>query len=119
MRSKFEVEPTSIPDYLALVGDVADSFPGIEGLGPVGAARLLNQYGPLEAFSENALNAMMRLALLLKELATLRTDFEPFANVAELRWRYSTNGFPAWAEQAKAPALLRRCGRGSAEPCIS
>ena len=49
VREKFGVEPALIPDYLALVGDAADGYPGIAGIGPVGAARLLNRHGPIEA----------------------------------------------------------------------
>ena len=110
VREKFGVEPALIPDYLALVGDAADGFPGIAGIGPVGAARLLNRHGPLESFPERALNGEeMRLALLFKHLATLRTDFDPFAEVADLRWRGPTEAFAAWADAAGASALVERC----------
>src|SRR5450755_1867174 len=55
VREKFGVVPELIPDFLALVGDAADGFPGIAGIGPVGAARLLNRYGPIETFPPEAL----------------------------------------------------------------
>ena len=109
VRSKFGVEPALIPDYLALVGDAADGFPGITGVGPVGAARLLNRYGPLEAMPTNALNGDMRLALLFKRLATLRTDLKPFHDVADLHWRGPTDAFAAWTKAAGASSLLQRC----------
>src|SRR6202521_2805819 len=55
VREKFGVEPALIPDYLALVGDAADGYPGIAGIGAVGAARLLNRHGPIEAFPPSML----------------------------------------------------------------
>ena len=109
VRSKFGVEPALIPDYLALVGDAADGFPGIAGIGPISAARLLNRYGPLEALPQSAFNGDMRLALLFKRLATLRTDLRPFHDVAELQWPGPTEAFAAWAEAAGASTLLQRC----------
>jgi 5'-3' exonuclease len=110
VREKFGVEPRLIPDYLALVGDPADGFPGITGIGPVGAAQLLNRHGPIEAFPLKVLQGERRdLALLFKRLATLRSDAELFASVAELEWRGPTSGFRSWAEQADAARLLERC----------
>src|SRR5215510_13785451 len=84
VREKFGVEPALIPDYLALVGDTADGYPGLEGIGKVGAARLVNRYGPIEDFPPAALGDRKDLALLFKRLATLRTDAELFADVDEL-----------------------------------
>ena len=55
VRKKFGVSPILIPDFLALVGDSADGYPGISGIGKIGAARLLNQYGPIEDFPEKVL----------------------------------------------------------------
>ncbi|HEX2544341.1 MAG TPA: 5'-3' exonuclease H3TH domain-containing protein [Ramlibacter sp.] len=109
VREKFGVDPVLIPDYLALVGDAADGYPGIEGIGPVGAARLLNQYGPLEAFPAQVMPEQMRMALLFKQLATLRTDAKLFADVEDLRWRGPTPAFAAWTERVGAPKLLERC----------
>jgi 5'-3' exonuclease len=109
VRAKFGVEPGLIPDYLALVGDAADGYPGIAGIGAVGAARLLNRHDAIEDFPAEVLGDRRELALLFKRLATLRSDAELFADIDELRWRGPTEGFAAWAERAKAPRLLERC----------
>jgi 5'-3' exonuclease len=109
VRAKFGVEPRLIPDYLALVGDAADGYPGIAGIGPVGAARLLNRHGAIEAFPPGVLGNGLELALLFKRLATLRTDVALFTNVEALRWRGPTAAFAAWAEHAGAARLLERC----------
>lgn len=94
VREKFGVDPLLIPDFLALVGDAADGYPGLDGIGKTGAARLINQYGPIESFPENALSGERReLALRFKELATLKADLPLFANVDELRWRGPTTRF--------------------------
>src|SRR6187397_834144 len=74
VREKFGVEPALIPDFLALVGDAADGYPGIAGIGAVGAARLLNSHGAIEAFPPDVLGDRLPQALLFKQLATLRTD---------------------------------------------
>ena len=108
VREKFGVEPALIPDFLALVGDTADGYPGIEGIGAVGAARLLNRHGPIEAFPPSVLGDATGEALLFKRLATLRTDAKLFANVDELRWRGPTQAFAAWARKIDAPKLLER-----------
>ena len=71
---KFGVIPELIPDYLALVGDSADGYPGIAGIGPKGAAGLLARYGQIEQFPAAVLGARQETALLFKTLATLRTD---------------------------------------------
>lgn len=109
VRAKFGVEPALIPDWLALVGDAADGYPGISGIGAVGAARLLNRYGPIEAFPPALLGARMEQALLFKRLATLRTDAPLFERVDSLRWCGPTDAFEAWTERAEAPKLLARC----------
>jgi len=109
VRKKFGVEPRLIPDYLALVGDSADGYPGIAGIGPVGAARLLNRHGALEAFPPKVLGDQRDLALLFKHLATLRTDAQLFADVTELQWLGPTSAFESWAEKAGAQRLLERC----------
>ncbi len=108
VRAKFGVEPALIPDYLALVGDAADGYPGIDGIGAVGAARLLNRHGALEAFAPEVLGDRMPLALLFKRLATLRTDAPLFSRADDLRWRGPTDAFAAWTERADAPRLLER-----------
>ncbi|HEV8608496.1 MAG TPA: 5'-3' exonuclease H3TH domain-containing protein, partial [Thermoanaerobaculia bacterium] len=74
VREKFGVEPALIPDFLALVGDAADGYPGIPGIGRITAARLLNRYGIIEGFPPDVLEDSRALALLFKHLATLRTD---------------------------------------------
>jgi 5'-3' exonuclease len=109
VREKFGVEPALIPDLLALVGDSADGYPGIPGIGAVTAARLLNRYGPIEKFPADVLKDRRELAVLFKTLATLRTDAPLFRDVDELRWRGPTPRFAAWAERMEAPRLLERC----------
>jgi 5'-3' exonuclease len=111
VRARFGVEPQLIPDYLALVGDSADGYPGLAGIGRVTAARLIGKYGALENFPPAVLGERRELALLFKTLATLRSDAELFSNVAELRWRGPTAGFRAWTERLAAPRLLARSER--------
>jgi 5'-3' exonuclease len=84
VREKYGVEPQRIPDFLALVGDSADGYPGLDGYGPVGAARLINRYGAIEDFPPEALGERRDMALLFKNLATLRTDAGLFRDVDEL-----------------------------------
>lgn len=108
VREKFGVVPALIPDFLALVGDAADGYPGIEGIGAVGAARLLNRHGPIEAFPPGVLGDGVDRARLFKRLATLRTDATLFADVDELRWRGPTEAFAAWTRTIDAPRLLDR-----------
>jgi 5'-3' exonuclease len=109
VRRKFGVKPAHIPDYLALVGDAADGYPGIAGIGAVSAARLINQYGAIEAFPPAVLGERRELALLFKRLATLRDDAPLFRKVDELRWRGTTPAFEAWTQRMQAPGLLERC----------
>ncbi|MDQ6638752.1 MAG: flap endonuclease [Pseudomonadota bacterium] len=114
VRSKFGVEPALIPDYLALVGDAADGYPGIAGIGAVGAARLLNRHGAIESFPADVLGERSELALLFKRLATLRTDAPLFARVDAIRWLGPTPAFAGWTDRAKAPKLLDRCLKAAA-----
>ena len=72
VRGKFGVPPVLIPDYLALVGDSADGYPGIQGIGAVTAARLLNKYGSIENLPDEVLRDRRDHALLFKDLATLQ-----------------------------------------------
>ena len=111
---KFGVSPLLIPDFLALVGDAADGYPGIVGIGKTGAARLLNQYGPLESFPKTALGANRKNALLFKRLATLRTDAKLFKNVDELKWGGPTKGFAAMAKKLDAESLISRAQKALA-----
>lgn len=108
VRAKFGVEPGLIPDFLALVGDAQDGYPGIQGIGAVSAARMLNRYGPIEDFPANTLGDRRQRALLFKDLATLRTDAPLFREVEELRWRGPTEEFGQWAERMTDPGLLER-----------
>lgn len=110
VRAKFGVEPVLIPDFLALVGDPADGYPGIPGIGPTTAARLLNRHGIIEDFPPAVLGADRRdAALLFKNLATLRTDARLFNDVDELRWRGPTSAFAASSERLGDARLLERC----------
>ena len=109
VRAKFGVDPQFIPDYLALVGDAADGYPGISGCGPKTAAQLINRYGPLENFGPEVLTEENRgLALLFKELAMLRTDAPLFEDVDELRWRGPTADFAQIAEKIGSARLLTK-----------
>ena len=112
VRVKYGVEPIRIPDLLALVGDSADGYPGIDGIGEVTARRLINRYGAIEDFPPEILAAQRReLALLFKRLATLRTDAALFSDVEALRWRGPTEGFEAWAARIGDARLLARSRR--------
>ena len=108
VREKFGVEPALIPDFLALVGDAADGYPGIAGIGAVGAARLLNSHGIIEDFPVALLGNNRELALLFKRLATLRGDAPLFSNINELRWRGPAGAFTNCVERLGDPRLLRR-----------
>ena len=114
VRAKFGVPPLLIPDYLALVGDSADGYPGIAGIGPKGAARLLTRHGPIEDFPEEVLGERRTLALLFKRLATLRTDAALFADVEALRWRGPGADFDDWAGRLGDARLLERVRRAAA-----
>ncbi len=114
IREKFGVDPPLIPDLLALVGDAADGYPGIPGIGAKTAAELLNRYGPIEKFPSDILGKQRKLALLFKNLATLRTDAPLFKKVETLRWRGATPAFAKWAKRIEAPRLLERCEKAAA-----
>ena len=109
VREKFGVDPILIPDFLGLVGDAADGYPGIPGIGRRTAARLLNHYGILESFPPDVLRDHRDLALRFKDLATLRTDAPLFRDADELRWRGPTSAFAAYAERLGDARLLQRC----------
>ncbi len=108
VREKFGVEPARIPDLLALVGDTADGYPGIPGIGKVTAARLVNRHGGLEEFPREVLGERRDLALLFKDLATLRTSAAVFREVDELCWRGPTPAFAACAGHLGDGRLLDR-----------
>jgi 5'-3' exonuclease len=108
VREKFGVDPILIPDLLALVGDAADGYPGIAGIGRITAARLIAKYGIIEDFPETVLGERRELALLFKALATLRTDAELFEDVEKLRWRGPTAAFSTCAARLGDTRLLGR-----------
>jgi 5'-3' exonuclease len=113
VREKFGVDPPLIPDLLALVGDVADGYPGIAGFGLKTAAELLNRYGSIENFPPNILGNQRKLALLFKKLATLRTDAPLFKKVDLLRWRGPTSSFASWTKKMDTPRLLERAEKAA------
>ncbi len=121
---KFGVKPESIPDYLAVVGDSADGFPGVRGWGAKAAASALSRYLHLENIPKDwalwdpsikkarvlsgALFSAWDDALLFRTLATLRTDVPVFDTVEDLRWRGPQENFEEWCRRMKAPDLLDR-----------
>ncbi|HYA69451.1 MAG TPA: 5'-3' exonuclease H3TH domain-containing protein [Acidimicrobiales bacterium] len=128
VRLRYGVAPASIPDWLALVGDSADGFPGLAGWGKQSASTVLGHYGHLEAVPGDAaewdpavrakvrsapklaerLVADMDHALLFRELATLRVDRSLVASVDDLRWLGPTDDFSAVADFMRDPGLSRR-----------
>jgi 5'-3' exonuclease len=121
---KFGVPPTSIPDWLALVGDSADGYPGLPGWGAKSAATVLARYRHLEHIPKLAtewdvpVRGAMRLAttlmeqrepaLLFRKLATLRADAPIGSDVDALRWAGTRSDFAAWSERLGTPALHER-----------
>jgi 5'-3' exonuclease len=115
---KFGVSPSSIPDYLALVGDASDGYPGLAGFGAKSAAALLARYEHLEAIPDDwrtwrvnaasparlaaTLQAERDRAYLFRDLATLRTDLPLFADVTSLAWTGPRPGFEALAARLQA-----------------
>ena len=124
VRQKFGISPTSIPDWLALVGDSADGYPGLPGWGAVSATAVLGRYQHLEEIPKLAMEwdvsvrGAMRLATtlaeqrelarLFRQLATLRTDAPIDTDVDALRWRGPRAEFAAWSERLGTPALHER-----------
>jgi 5'-3' exonuclease len=112
VKAKFGVVPQFIPDYLALVGDAADGYPGIGGIGKVTAARLIARYGAIEEFPGEVLDPSRRQhALLFKNLATLRLDAKVFTKLEELRWRGPRPEFRAYAESIGEARLFPRASQ--------
>ncbi|MGH7521820.1 MAG: 5'-3' exonuclease [Gemmatimonadales bacterium] len=125
--TRFGVGPTSIPDYLALVGDSADGFPGVPGWGEKASGTVLGRYQHLERIPATAsqwevpvrgaarlaaaLEENRSLAVLFRTLATLRTDVPVFTTVDELRWRGPTPDFKRVTEQLVMPSLWERALR--------
>jgi len=127
VREKFGVAPKSIPDYLALVGDAADGYPGLAGFGAKSAAAVLARFEHIEAIPADAaewragvagsgrlaatLNEQRELALLFRTLATLRSDAPLFDDVDRLRWRGPTELFAAYAKRIEVSELDARARR--------
>jgi len=114
VRAKFGVSPELIPDYLALVGDSSDGYPGMAGIGPKGAASLIARYGRIEDFPAEALGDRRDLALLFKKLATLRTDAPLFSQVDEIEWRGPTAAFPNFVARFGDDRLMSRATKAAA-----
>ena len=108
VRAKFGVAPVHMPDYLALVGDSADGYPGIAGCGAKTAARYIARYGPIEKFPPELLGDNQSRALLFKTLATLREDAPLFNDVEQLHWRGPTRSFASMAQRIGDPRLTAR-----------
>ena len=108
VRAKFGVAPAFIADYLALVGDAADGYPGISGCGAKTAAQLINRYGAIEDFPADVLGSKREIALLFKTLATLRTDAPLFNDVDQLRWQGATPSFPSVTDKILDSRLASR-----------
>ena len=123
MREKFGVDPESIPDYLALVGDSADGFPGLPGWGAKSAGALLGRYGHIEAIPADprhwdvqvrsaaalseTLHQLRDLALHFRVLATLRVD-APVGTVDLWEWTGPVKGFEEWVVRLGSDSLARR-----------
>jgi len=109
VRAKFGVAPEHIADYLALVGDAADGYPGIAGLGAKTAATLINRHGSIEDFPLGTLSEdNLKKALLFKTLATLRVDAPLFDDVEQLRWKGATPSFASLTEKMGDSSLAKR-----------
>jgi 5'-3' exonuclease len=114
VRVKYGVDPVRIPDFLALVGDTADGYPGIDGIGKTGAPRLINRHGALEDFPPEVLGEHREHALLFKRLATLRTDAALFKDVEDLRWRGPKAEFENYARELGDMRLITRARKDPA-----
>jgi 5'-3' exonuclease len=124
VREKFGVQPSSIPDYLALVGDTADGYPGLAGWGEKSAGAVIGSYAHLEAIPRSALDwrvkvrgadrlaetllKSFKLALLFRDLATLRTNEPRIRSPNEIRWRGPDSSFAAISERLDDPQLVNR-----------
>ena len=122
--AKFGVSPTSIPDYLAVVGDTADGYPGIPGWGEKAAAAVFSRYPHLEQIPKSwqewdpSIRRAQRLAeslvsqwndaVLFRTLATLRLDAPVFNSIDDLRWKGTDAKFGSCCERLNAPALMKR-----------
>jgi 5'-3' exonuclease len=108
VRAKFGVDPAFVPDYLALVGDASDGYPGVKGIGAKGASSLIARYGKIEDFPAEVLGQHRTAALLFKNLATLRTDARLYDNVDELQWHGPSAEFASVCERLGIPDVYTR-----------
>ncbi len=131
---KFGVKPEAIPDYLAVVGDSADGYPGVTGWGEKAAASVLSRYSHLEDIPKSwqewdpsirrarpLSEALFRTwddALLFRKLATLRRDVPVFDNLEELRWKGPCTNFEEFTSRMKAQELLRRANAAAKSQSI-
>jgi len=125
--AKFGIKPQSIPDFLAVVGDTADGFPGLPGWGVKAAALVLSQYPHLEGIPKDwrewhpsirrarllseSLHNSWSEALLFRTLATLRLDVPVFETVEDLRWKGARSSFEDYCRRMRSPDLLARVRR--------
>jgi 5'-3' exonuclease len=105
---KFGVPPALIPDYLALVGDAADGYPGVPKWGPKTTASVLGRYGPLESIPVEMLGPWRDNAFLFRELARLRTDIPLFESIDDIEWRAVTPAFAALAARFDAATTAKK-----------
>jgi len=135
IEEKFGVKPESIPDYLAVIGDSADGYPGIAGWGPKAASAALSKYRHLEGIPKDwhtwdssirrarplseSLIADWENALLYRTLATLRLDVPVFDSVDELRWKGPRDNFDQCCERLRAGDLYRRMSAKRLAPVLS
>ena len=127
VKGKFGVPPASIPDYLALVGDSADGYPGLPGWGAKSSAAVLSHYGTIERIPDSGaewavsvrggpalaagLAARRGEAMLFKDLATLRVDRSLLTSVEDLRWRGPTEAFGELCARIDAAGMPARAAR--------
>jgi 5'-3' exonuclease len=127
MIAKFGVEPVSIPDCLALVGDTADGYPGLAGWGAKSASKVLARYRHIKSIPENwrhwgvdvvnpltlseTLRRLFERALLFRNLATLSTEIPLFQSVEELRWAGASAAFPPLAARLDASITKKKAAR--------
>jgi 5'-3' exonuclease len=116
VREKFGVAPERIPDYLALVGDASDGYPGISGIGAKGAAALIDRFGRIEDFPDEILGERKSQALLFKRLATLRDDAALFSTVDTLQWQGARKEFAAMAAKLGDARVSERAEKARHSP---
>jgi 5'-3' exonuclease len=113
VQKKFGVPPASIADYLALVGDSADGYPGLRGFGPKTAADVISRFHHIEEMPDDVLKGERKNALLFKKLATLVHDAPLFASVDELEWQGPTADFEVYAEKMGDKRIVERAQKAA------